>query len=417
MDVIRTRRDLHQHPEVGFTEFRTASRVVEGLQSLGYDVLFGADALDEASRNGVPSQKELDQAYKRAIDDGANPEIISKMQGGLTAVIGILEGHAPGPTIAFRFDMDALPVHESTENDHFPQKQGFRSKYEQTMHACAHDAHTAIGLSLAEKMAEGSFSGKLKLIFQPAEEGGRGAHSVVKKGVVDDVDKIYCLHLGLDVPLGEISGGSKDWLATTKMMIEFFGVPSHSGASPEKGKNALIGAATALLNIHSLPRHSTEQTRINVGRLEGGSAVNIIPHYAKMVAETRSTSAMVNAELENKIKSIVKHSAEMHELQYNLEVIGQAIPITCDQELITLIKEEAAQIDDFTSVQDYHKGGGSEDASLLIKRVQELGGKGTYMIIGTTIPAPHHHQKFDIDEQVLEPTVKLLERISKRELV
>ncbi|HET7577872.1 MAG TPA: amidohydrolase, partial [Bacillales bacterium] len=291
MDLIELRRDLHQHPEVGFTEFRTAGKVVETLQSLGYQVLYGADALEADSRKGVPEEEELQKAYERALKDGANPKILEKMKGGLTAVIGILEGEQPGPTIAFRFDMDALPILESEDDDHVPFAQGFRSKYEGNMHACAHDGHTSIGLALAEKMVEQSFSGTLMLIFQPAEEGGRGAYSIVQKGIVDEVDKIYCMHLGLDIPLGEIYGGTSDWLASTKMVAHFHGVPSHSGAAPEKGRNALLGAATALLNIHALPRYSNGRTRVGVGILEGGTAPNIIPYYAKMTLETRSDKA------------------------------------------------------------------------------------------------------------------------------
>lgn len=415
-EVIKLRRELHQFPEVGFTEFRTASKVVEVLRTLNFEVLYGAEAIDGDSRRGVPSQEELDNAYQRSLRDGANPEIIKEMEGGLTAVIGTLKGNRPGPTIAFRFDMDALPVQESSENSHFPKEKNFRSKYDGNMHACAHDAHTAIGLEFAKKMANQDFSGTLKLIFQPAEEGGRGAFSVVEKGVIDDVDKIYCFHLGLDVPLGEISGGSKDWLATTKLLSHFHGVPSHSGAAPEKGRNALVGAATALLNIHSLPRHSTEQTRVNVGLLEGGTATNIVPQHAKLLIETRSTSSVVNSELEENVKKIVEHSAKMHGLGFETEVIGNAITLTCDEELINVVMEEAERITEFHSIKDYHKGGGSEDASFLINRVQENGGKGTYMLVGTTISAPHHNQAFDIDEKVLIPTINLLERIANREL-
>ncbi|WP_059104293.1 amidohydrolase [Shouchella shacheensis] len=415
-EVIQLRRDLHQYPEVGFTEFRTASKVVEILQSLGFEVIYGKDALDADSRRGVPTEEELDTAYRRAIKDGANTDILKEMEGGLTAVIGTLKGSKPGPTIAFRFDMDALPVPETSEHNHFPKANDFRSEYEGNMHACAHDAHTSIGLDFAKKMADRDFSGTLKLIFQPAEEGGRGAYSVVEKGMVDDVDKIYCFHLGLDVPLGEISGGSQGWLATTKLLSQFYGVPSHSGASPEKGKNALVGAASALLNIHSLPRHSSEQTRVNVGLLEGGTALNIVPHYAKLLIETRSTSSSVNAELEDRVKKIIHHCAEMHGLGFETEVIGSGVTFSCDEELINVVKEEAEQIEAFHNIKDYNKGGGSEDASFLINRVKENGGKGTYMLVGTTIPAPHHNQAFDIDEKVLVPTVALLKRIAIREL-
>lgn len=415
MDLVSLRRDFHMHPEVGFTEFRTAAKVVELLTSLGYDVIYGQDALDGPSRRGLPSQEVLEQAYERALRDGANPAIAAKMRGGYTAVIGVKKGKADGPTVAFRFDMDALPVLESKEEDHFPKANGFRSRYEGNMHACAHDGHTTIGLGLAEKLADGDFSGTVKLIFQPAEEGVRGAYSIVQKGLLDDVDYIFCHHLGVNVPLGEIHGGSHGFLATTKMLAHFHGVSSHAGASPEVGKNALLGAATALLNIHAITRFSSADTRINVGVLEGGTAANIIPAYAKMIVETRSETEEVNAELEKRVRNIIASSAAMHDLNYEIEVIGGAIPIDYDDEMAELALEEAKKVEGFHSFKKgEHNSMGSEDASFMIKRVQDRGGKGTYMSIGTDIPAPHHHPKFDIQEEILPRSVELLNRIARR---
>ncbi|MBP0724626.1 amidohydrolase [Bacillus sp. RG28] len=418
LDIIALRRDFHQYPEVGFTEFRTASKVVEILTSLGYDVIYGKDALDGDSRRGLPAEEVLDEAFVRALRDGANVDILEKMKGGYTAVIGILKGKEQGPTVAFRFDMDALPIHESIDSDHFPQAKGFRSKYEGNMHACAHDGHTAIGLGLAEKLSDRNFSGTIKLIFQPAEEGVRGAYSIVQKGMLDDVDYLFCHHLGTGVPLGEFHGGASGFLASTKLAVHFHGISSHAGASPEKGRNALLGAATALLNIHAISRFSSGSTRVNVGVLEGGTATNIIPQHAKMLVETRSVSEEVNEEVERRVKKIIAHSAEMHELQHEIQVIGSAIPIDCDLDLVTLAVEEARNIEGFSSCKNFGDSNstGSEDASFMIRRVQENGGKGTYMIIGTGIPAPHHHPKFDIQEEVLPWSVELLERIARRTL-
>lgn len=415
LDLVSLRRDFHMHPEVGFTEFRTATKVVEILTSLGYEVIYGQDALDGPSRRGLPAQAVLEEAYERALRDSANPAIAEKMRGGYTAVIGVKKGKADGPTVAFRFDMDALPVLESKDADHFPQANGFRSQYEGNMHACAHDGHTTIGLGLAEKLADGNFSGTVKLIFQPAEEGVRGAFSIVQKGIVDDVDFIFCHHLGVNVPLGEVHGGSHGLLATTKMLAHFHGVSSHAGASPEHGKNALLGAATALLNIHAITRFSSAATRVNVGVLEGGTAANIIPAYAKMIVETRSESEDVNAEVEKRVRNIIASAAAMHELDHEIEVIGGAIPINYDDEMADLALEEARQVEGFHSFKKgEHNAMGSEDASFLIKRVQDRGGKGTYMSIGTDIPAPHHHPKFDIQEEILPRAVELLTRIAKR---
>lgn len=416
MELVELRRNLHQHPEVGFTEFRTASMVVEHLQSLGFDVQYGSEAMEAEFRKGVPSESEVELAYKRALKDGVDPEIIKKMKGGLTAVTGELKGSRPGPTIAFRFDMDALPILESEEDDHLPFKEGFRSEYEGNMHACAHDGHTAIGLKLAEELSGIDFAGTLMLVFQPAEEGGRGAASIAAKGILDKVDKLYCMHLGLDIPLGKVCGGTYGWLATTKIVGNFHGIPSHAGATPEKGRNALVGAATALLNIQGLPRYSGGKTRVNVGSLQGGTAPNIIPSEATMVMETRSEDADINNDLEKRVREIIKHSALMHDLGYEIETIGEATTIHCDESLVNTVLQEANKIDEFTTVEKMCQGSGSEDASILINRVQEKGGEGTYMIIGTTIPAAHHNQKFDIDEKALPMAVDLLNRVARHEL-
>lgn len=418
MNVQQIRRDLHQHPELGFTEFRTASIVVEKLQHFGFDVMYGKDVMDESACRGMPTKQEIEEAYRTALnDEQANAEIIGHMEGGFTGVIGKMSGNKSGPTVAFRFDMDALPIIESEAEAHVPFRENFHSLHKGKMHACGHDGHTAIGLTLAETLKDEDFSGTLMLIFQPAEEGGRGASSIASKGVLNNIDKLYCMHLGLNAPQGEVWCGTDGWLATTKMNSTFYGVSSHAGVAPEKGKNALVGAATALLNIHALPRHSDANTRVNVGALNGGKAINIIPDKATMLIETRSDKAEINQDLEDRVKSIVEHSAKMHDLDYEMEIIGRGTTIQCDKNLINTAFEEAEKLGIFSSVKHLGTATGSEDASILIKRVQEYGGEGTYMLIGTDLPAPHHSPAFDINEKSLRDAVKLLNRIARKELI
>lgn len=411
MNTVDLRRDLHAHPEVGFTEFRTASLVVAKLQSLGYEVSYGADVMVPEARRGLPSQRQLGEAFERAKAEGANPTILEAMRGGLTGVVATLTRGLPGPTVAFRFDMDALPIVESADEDHVPQREGFRSSYEGSMHACGHDGHTAIGVDFASRMAGRSFPGTLKLIFQPAEEGGRGAVSMVEKGVVDDVDYLFCCHLGLDLPLGTVSGGTVDFLASTKLQAQFHGLSAHAAASPEKGRNALLGAATALLNIHAIPRFSTGTTRVNVGMLEGGTATNIIPDFARMLLECRASSYEDNQELEQRVRTVLEASAGMHGLSCDIETIGEAATATCDEELKVMVLDAAKTVPFFTDYVDEHPLGASEDATFLMRRVQERGKKATYFVLGTTIPAPHHNPRFDIDERVLPAAADLLAKI------
>jgi aminobenzoyl-glutamate utilization protein A len=405
-------------PELGFSEFRTASKIVEILASLRYEVLYGKDAIDSKSRWAVPSDQELEKAYNLAINNGANPNVIKEMKDGDTAVIGILEGKSDGPTVAFRFDMDALPIQECKEYDHVPTKLGFQSKTNGMMHACGHDGHTAIGLALASQLSDRNFAGTVKLIFQPAEEGGRGANAIVQKGLLDDVDDLFCLHVGMGFPFGTIHGGFADFLGTVLMEAKFHGVPSHAGARPEQGHNALLGAATALLNIHSISRFSSGTTRINVGLLEGGTAVNIVPSFARMLIDARSNKAEIIKELKSRIETIISSSAAMHGLTYELEIIGEGGTAVPDPELVSLVLEEARTVEGFNCFLD--KAGGSvggEDATFMIRRVQEHGGKGTYMLIGSTLPAPHHHHRFDFDEEILPMSVQLLTKVAKRMLV
>ncbi|WP_411344791.1 amidohydrolase [Paenibacillus sp. WLX1005] len=415
LDIIEMRRDLHRHPELGFTEFRTATIVVETLRSLGYEVIYGRDAIDGPSRRGLPSEEVLDHAYERAIKNGANPQIAEQMKGGYTGVVGILRGSEPGPTLAFRFDMDALPIKESTDQQHVPQAEGFISQFNGNMHACAHDGHTTIGLGVAEALSKQKLKGTIKLIFQPAEEGVRGAYAMVEKGMLDDVDYLFCAHLGCDVPTGQVHGGTQGYLATTKLAVQFHGVASHAGADPEKGNNALLGAATAMLNIHAIPRFSTGDTRINVGVLEGGTAANIIPEHARMIVETRSESEETNRDLEQRVRRIIEHSAGMHELTYEIEVAGGAIPITCDPDMVELANEaarDAAGVHTVPEQMAYSTG--SEDASYMVRRVQEHGGKATYMIVGASNPVPHHHPRFDIEEESLHIGIDVFRRIAER---
>ncbi|WP_340025839.1 amidohydrolase [Paenibacillus sp. FSL K6-1096] len=418
MDIIAMRRDLHAHPEVGFTEFRTASIVAGLLSSWGYTTVYGPEALDGAVRKGVPSAEILDAAYERALEHGADPDLVGPMKGGYTAVIGILQGKRPGPVAAFRFDMDALPVTESRGEQHLPHREGFASRYSGIMHACGHDGHTAIGLALAERLADREFAGTLKLIFQPAEEGVRGAEAVVSKGWLDDADYLFCHHLATDAVSGQLFAGALGFLATTKLTAEFRGVSSHAGAAPELGRNALLGAAAALLNIHAIPRNSGGQTFVNVGVLEGGTAANIVPEQARMVLECRSDSLEINSDLERRIRRILQHSAEMYELSCEVEVTGAAIPIHCDEEAVRLVAEEAAGHPAFRSISERVAVAiGSEDAGFMMQRVQQRGGISTYMIIGSDRPAAHHQPEFDIDEAVLEPAANLLAGIARRVLV
>jgi aminobenzoyl-glutamate utilization protein A len=290
--IIDYRRDFHKYPESGWTEFRTASIIAGKLKKLGYEVKVGKEVMNTDNMMGLPDDEILEENYKRALAQGADSEYVEKLKGGFTAVVGILD-NGDGPTIGMRFDMDAVDVDESKLENHFPYKEGFVSVNEDVMHACGHDGHTAIGLGIAEVLMEikDSIKGKVKLIFQPAEEGVRGAKAIATSGILDDVDYMIGGHLGIkENSSGELYCGLGGFLATSKFDAYFTGVSTHAGGTPEKGKNALLAAATATINLNAIPRHSEGATRINVGKLTAGTGRNVIPARAHMMIEIRGAT-------------------------------------------------------------------------------------------------------------------------------
>lgn len=414
MSLIEDRRDLHRHPELGFTEFRTAARVVERLTSLGYQVRVGREVMDPDQMLGVPPSPHLEAARTRALEEGADPAIVSQMAGGLTGVVGELEGGAPGPVIAVRVDMDALPIAESAGDHHAPVREGFASIHPGVMHACGHDGHTAIGLAVAEAIAGRRFQGRLKLIFQPAEEGGRGARPMVAAGVVDDVDRLLCLHLGLGLELGTVAAGLTGFLASEKLEITLTGRPAHAAAAPQAGRNALLGAATIALAVHALPRFHGCDTRVNVGVLESGTAPNIVPANARLVLEVRAERGDVCDDLRARVEAIVEGTAAAYGLGRQISPLGQTAAFAPDPELVALVAEVAGSSGRFERVLNTHPAGGSEDAGLMIRRVQERGGFGTYIGIGCPTVGPHHSDVFDIDEEALDLGAELVTRLLTR---
>ncbi|MBN2899215.1 MAG: amidohydrolase, partial [Clostridia bacterium] len=331
--VIGDRRSFHQYPELGWMEIRTAALVAEKLEVLGFELKIGREVLIAEDRMGLPKASELEAAYARALDQGASPLYIEGLKDGFTALIGILRC-GEGPTIAMRFDMDALPVTEAHEPGHHPFDAGFASVNSGVMHACGHDGHTAMGLGVARVIAslKEHLKGTFKLIFQPAEEGVRGAKAMAHSGVLDDVDYLIGAHIGIEADSsGTLHTGMHGFYATSKMDIRFKGIPSHAGIHPEGGKNALLAAATASLQMHAIPRHSDGVTRINVGKLEAGSGRNVIPEDALMLVETRGGNSFLNNYMVDQVTHIVKHVAALYSVDYSIDTVGYAENASSDE--------------------------------------------------------------------------------------
>jgi aminobenzoyl-glutamate utilization protein A len=407
--LVQNRRDFHRYAESGWTEFRTASRVARILDELGYEVHAGRDVLRDEERMGLPEPGVLEDHWQRARDQGGDPEYLEALRGGFTGVVGILR-QGDGPTVGLRFDMDALDLLESQDAEHRPVREGFVSVNEGAMHACGHDAHTAIGLAVAEVLARlrRGLRGTVKLVFQPAEEGVRGAKAMVAAGVVDDVDYMLGMHVYSGWQLGQIDPGRGGFLATTKFDARFRGAPAHAGGVPNEGKNALLAAATAVLNLHAIPRHRGGKTRINVGRLVAGTGRNVIPDRAHLIVESRGETTELNDYMYSYAVRILEAAAAMHDCNLDVRAMGGAQSADSDAELRERVQAVVRQMDAL-SLREPEPSGGSEDFTYMMARVQEHGGLAANIGVGAKLGGwGHHTAEFDIDERALALSTRLL---------
>lgn len=409
--LMAGRRDLHRYPEPGWTEFRTAAKVAKALQNLGYEVALGKEAVAEAAMMGRPSAADLQAAQARAIEEGADPALVDAMAGGLTGVVGTLRFERPGPVVGLRFDMDSNDVQETDDPKHFPNREGFASVHDNAMHACGHDGHTTVGLALAKlfKQFAGDLCGTVKLIFQPAEEGVRGAKAMVERGVVDDVEFMLGAHFGFKMrKTGSIACNVTGFLATGKYDAHFSGVPAHAGAAPEEGKNALLAAACAALNLHAISRHGGGSSRINVGYLQGGSGRNIIGDRAVLKIETRGATSEINAYMEREALRIIEAAAQMYDVKVAVEKVGGAAGGSNSSALADYLERKANALGIFSEVVAACDFGASEDFSYFMERVQAHGGEAAYMMVGADLAAGHHDAHFTFDERALSYAAKMM---------
>lgn len=411
--AVADRRDVHKHAEAGWLEFRTTATIVDRLRSLGWTVLWGKDLYGDVDRLGVPAEAELDACFERALAEGADPSVLEPMRGGWTGCVADLDGTGPGPRVALRFDIDGLPVPEATTDDHLPTREGFASVHQGIMHACGHDAHTAMGLGVAEALARTreSWPGSVRLVFQPGEEGTRGAASMVAAGLLDGFDAFLAPHVGAQSRrTGEIIPGISGFLATRKLDVHFSGREAHAGLAPEVGHNALIAAAAAALQLHAMPRHAGGNSRVNVGVLRAGTGRNVVAGSASMLMELRSQSAEVVAELERRARLIVAGTAAAHEVESEFVVAGKAPSARSDDAAMDAVAKAARGVPGVDQVSEPCVAEASDDATAMMRRVQEQGGVASYLIVGTDLPDGHHTPRFDVDERVLRPGIAVMTR-------
>ncbi|MDG4788059.1 amidohydrolase [Micromonospora sp. WMMD1102] len=397
------RRDFHQHAEPGWCEVRTASLVARRLADLGFTVRVGRDVV-APSRPGLPSQDELDAAFQRALEQGADLEYAELLRDGFTGVVATLTGRRPGPTIALRFDIDANYGDESSDPAHTAQTHGYRSVNGGVHHSCGHDAHTAIGLAVARDLAAAvdSLVGEVRLIFQPAEEGLRGGPAMVAAGVIDGVDVLLGCHIGVQArTTGEVIAGYRRILASHKFDVHFLGRNSHAGISPHEGRNAIQAAAIAVENLLAISRHGDGETRVNVGTIRGGETRNAVPAKAVLCGEVRADDNVILGYLRDRVDDVVRGAAAVADVDVQVEVAGGAEGADSTEQLAAMVAQVAGRVEGVTVVRQSADFKASDDMSSFMNAVQRSGGQAVYFGLGSDLGDVHHAPFFDIDDDAL----------------
>lgn len=405
--MIGLRRSFHALPELGWGEFTTTARIAGALKDLGYSVYLGTEVINNSFVRGR-EMALVEAGIRRAKELGVEDALLDKM-GGYTGCMGVLDTKRPGKTTALRFDIDCVGVDESKDAAHIPNIEGFSTDKKGAMHACGHDGHMAIGLGVAKFFAENidRFSGRLKLIFQPAEEGVRGAIAMRESGIVDDADYFLGMHLGFIAKSGEVVIDPVGFLCTTKLDFFFKGTPAHAGAAPELGRNALGAASEASLSMLAIARHGEGSSRINIGYLRAGEGRNVIPATAYLQAEVRGENEAINTYMKEAAIRCAKGAALTYGVEVRSEIVGEAVDLVNDKKLVEVLGSVVDEYSELTKIEQ-RPFGGSEDATLLARRVQENGGKALYFIVGSDITAGHHKSGFDLDERSLEVAYNML---------
>lgn len=419
------REEFHRYPECGWTEYRTSWRIADRLTELGFEVFAGESVCGSGTGMGIPEEESAQEYEQRACTEGVPKEVLAQMRGGRTGVVGVLRGsrkdtgdeHCGDRTyagdrdceaesgenaeqvIAFRFDIDALPIQE----ERTVYNASYRSLHEGVMHACGHDGHAAVGLGLAEILSQyrNQIDGEIRLIFQPAEEGCRGAAAIVSQGWLDDVDVLLGGHIGIGCRhIGEIAACSGGFLATSKLNFHFRGKSAHAGKAPEKGKNALLAAAEFTVDAYALAR-GHDDIRVNVGKFVGGSGRNIIAADAWLEAETRGAATELNVKLCEQMEQTAQRDAGKYGVTVKMDKVGEAQTGESSPELVKLCEKNACEMGLTEGFRKEAMFGASEDVTVMMERVQEHNGQAAYFMFGAPLFAEHHHCAFDFDEEVL----------------
>lgn len=379
--VIEWRHDFHQNPELGNHETRTAAIIAKHLKSLGLEV-----------KTGV----------------------------AVTGVVGILKGDKPGPVIALRADIDALPVEEKNNLPFASKvKATYNGKETSVMHACGHDGHTAILMGVAEILSsmKKDLRGTVKFIFQPAEEGAQkgeeyGGELMVKEGVLENpkVDVIFGLHMAAQIEVGKITyhpGGTMAGTGDFKITVN--GKPSH-GAAPWNSVDPIVVAAQIVNSLQTIVSRNINLTEnasvVTVGAINGGNRFNIIPEQVEMLGTVRTFTDEDEKLVFNRVRQIAEKTAEAAGATAKVELpYSVHYPVTFnDLELTNTMLPSLQKAAGKNNVLLVPAMTGAEDFSFFQQKVP-----GLYFFIGglpkgTTAKnlGPHHTPQFIIDDSAFK---------------
>ena len=376
--LIQWRRDFHRFPELGFQEKRTSTAIAEKLTAWG-----------------IPHQTAI-----------AQTGIVATITGRKAS-----QGQGKHKVLAIRADMDALPIQE--ENI-----VSYKSQIENMMHACGHDGHTAIALGTAKYLWEhrADFSGTVKIIFQPAEEGPGGAKPMIEAGVLENpqVDALIGLHLWNNLPLGTVGVRSGALMAATEYFhCKITGRGGH-GALPHQTIDSILVTAQVVNSIHTIVSRNVsplEAAVISIGEFHAGSAVNVIADSARISGTVRYFNPEVGAKLATRMEEVIAGICAAHGASYDLQYHKLYPAVINDYAIAELVRSVAETvIETPTGIVPECQTMGGEDVSFFLEAVP-----GCYFFLGSANPDkglayPHHHPRFNFDETALATGVEIFAR-------